>query len=134
MLTQNQLKSIFDEHNFAPLKRLGENYLIDGNIKDKIISAARISKDDLILVDRQPLKDGKEITLDKVLLVSKDKKVEVGQPYLKNVKVSAEVLSQVKGEKTTAFKYRRRKSSHWEKGHRAKLTELKIKSIEIGAD
>ncbi|MDO8662316.1 MAG: 50S ribosomal protein L21 [Candidatus Omnitrophota bacterium] len=92
-----------------------------------------VAKDDIILVDKQSFKDGEEISLDKVLLVSKDKKVEVGQPYLKNVKVSAEVLGQVKGEKTTAFKYRRRKSSHWEKGHRAKLTQLKIKSIEIGS-
>jgi len=90
-----------------------------------------VAKNDIILVDNQPLKEGKEITLDKVLLVSKDKKVEVGQPYLKNVKVIAEVLSSVKGEKTTAFKYRRRKSSHWTKGHRAKLIELKIKSIEV---
>ncbi len=91
-----------------------------------------VAKNDIILVDRQPLKEGKEIVLDKVLLVSKDKKVEIGQPYLKNVKVSAEVLGQAKGEKATAFKYRRRKASHWKKGHRAKLLELKIKSIEIG--
>ena len=92
-----------------------------------------VSKDEIILVNQQPLKEGKEIVLDKVLLVSKDKKVEIGQPYLKNAKVSAEVLGQAKGEKTTAFKYRRRKSSHWKKGHRAKFLELKIKSIEIGS-
>ena len=49
MLTQNQLKSIFAEHNFAPLKRLGENYLIDGNIKDKIISEVAPSREDVIL-------------------------------------------------------------------------------------
>lgn len=92
-----------------------------------------VAKGDIILVDNQPFKEGKEIILDKVLLVSKDKKVEVGQPYLKNVKVSAEVLSSVKGEKTMAFKYRRRKSSHWKKGHRAKLLELKIKAIEVAS-
>jgi len=92
-----------------------------------------VKKDDIIEVNKIDTKDGKEISLDKVLLVSKDKKVEIGQPYLKNVKVSAEVLSQIKGEKTIAFKYRRRKSSHWTKGHRAKLTQLKIKSIEVAA-
>lgn len=91
-----------------------------------------VAKGDIIAVDKLIAKDGKEITLDKVLLVSKDKKTEVGQPYLKEAKVIAEVLSQFKGEKTTAFKYRRRKAFHWQKGHRAKLTELKIKSIEIG--
>lgn len=49
MLTQNQLKSIFAEYSFSPLKRLGENYLIDSNIKDKIISEVRASEEDLIL-------------------------------------------------------------------------------------
>ena len=91
-----------------------------------------VAKDDVLEVDKQLVKAGKDIVLDKVLLVSKDKKIEIGQPYLKDAKVTAEVLGQVSGEKTTAFKYRRRKNSHWEKGHRAKLTQLKIKSIEIG--
>ena len=90
-----------------------------------------VSKDMVIEVNKLVVKEGKDIILDKVLLVSKDKKVEIGTPYLKNARVNAEVLSPMKGEKTTAFKYRRRKSSHWEKGHRAKLTQLKIKSIEL---
>lgn len=49
MLTQTQLKEIFAKHGMAPLKRLGQNYLVDGNIKDKIVSAADISKDDVVL-------------------------------------------------------------------------------------
>ena len=49
MLTQTQLRSLFAEHGFAPLKRLGENYLIDGNIKDKIISEIGPSRDDPVL-------------------------------------------------------------------------------------
>jgi len=49
MLTRTQLKEIFARYDFAPLKRLGENYLIDGNIKDKIIAAADISQDDTVL-------------------------------------------------------------------------------------
>jgi len=49
MLTQNQLKELFSIYNFSPLKRLGENYLIDGNIKDKIISEAYIGKGDTVL-------------------------------------------------------------------------------------
>ncbi len=49
MYTKRQLKEIFAEYDFRPLKRFGANYLIDGNIKDKIISEARLSKDDLVL-------------------------------------------------------------------------------------
>ena len=49
MLTKTELKNLFDEYSFAPLKRFGENYLIDRNIKDKIIQEAGIVKADTIL-------------------------------------------------------------------------------------
>ena len=90
-----------------------------------------IKKGDIFEVEKQAVNKGKEILLDKVLLLSKDKKVEVGQPYLKGVSVNAEVLAQIKGAKTISFKYRRRKSKHWKKGHRQQLTRLKIQAIEI---
>lgn len=91
----------------------------------------RVEKDDILDVDRQITPEGKELSLDKVLLVSQDKKVEVGQPYLKQARVKALVLGQLKGEKIVSFKYRRRKASHWNKGHRQLLTRLKIKEIEF---
>jgi len=49
MLTRSQLKDIFARYGFSPLKRLGENYLIDSNIKDKIIAAAGVGRDDTVL-------------------------------------------------------------------------------------
>lgn len=90
-----------------------------------------VSKGDVIEVAKQDAKEGKDITLGKVLLVSKDKKVEIGQPYIKEAKVSATVLRHMRGEKTISFKYRRRKSSDWQKGHRQELTLIKIKDIEL---
>ncbi len=90
-----------------------------------------VKKGDVIEVEKLEAAEGKDIILDKVLLVSKDKKVEIGQPYLKNVRIEATVLKQTKGEKLISFKYRRRKSSHWTKGHRQQLTNLKIKGIEV---
>ncbi|MDO9572785.1 MAG: 50S ribosomal protein L21 [Candidatus Omnitrophota bacterium] len=91
-----------------------------------------VKRDDIIEVDRQVVEKGQVIILDKVLLVSKDKKVVIGQPYVLGAKVEATVVKQSLADKTTAYKYRRRKNSHWEKGHRAQLTELKIKSIDLG--
>jgi len=91
-----------------------------------------VKKDDIIEVNKETAAKGENLVIDKVLLVSKDKKVEIGTPYVKGAKVEATVLRQTLGEKTTAYKYRRRKNSHWEKGHRAQLTEIKIKSIELG--
>ncbi len=88
-----------------------------------------VKKGDIIDVEKQAAKEGKDITLHKILLLSKDKKIELGQPYIKDAKVEAEVVKHIKGEKVVSFKYRRRKSSHWKKGHRQQLTQLKIKEI-----
>jgi large subunit ribosomal protein L21 len=88
-----------------------------------------VKKGDLIEVEKQNAAVGKEIALDKVLLASKDKKISIGQPYLKGASVRADVLAQFKGKKLLSFKYRRRKASHWKKGHRQQLTRLKIKEI-----
>lgn len=49
MLTKTQLKEVIAKYSFTPLKRLGENYLIDGNIKKKIIDECRLSRYDSIL-------------------------------------------------------------------------------------
>lgn len=88
-----------------------------------------VKKGDVIDVEKQTAKEGTDIILNKILLVSKEKKVQLGQPYIKDAKIEAEVLGQIKGDKVVSFKYRRRKSSHWKKGHRQQLTRLKIKDI-----
>jgi large subunit ribosomal protein L21 len=90
-----------------------------------------VKKDDIIDVEKLDALEGKEISLDKVILACKNQKVDIGQPYLKGVSVHALVLEHIKGEKVISFKYRRRKSKHWKKGHRQQLTRLKIKDIEI---
>jgi len=92
-----------------------------------------VKKDDVLKVEKLLEAEGKEVTLNKVLLLSKDKKVEVGQPYVKGAKVKIHVLRHLKAKKVVSYKYRRRKSSHWTKGHRQQLSEIKIKDIEIHA-
>ncbi|MFA6350536.1 MAG: 50S ribosomal protein L21 [Candidatus Omnitrophota bacterium] len=90
-----------------------------------------VQKGDIIQVEKQEIKSGKDIDIKEVLLVSKDKKVEIGQPFVKEAKVVATVLEQSKGPKVISFKYKRRKNTHWKKGHRQKLTVFKIKDIEL---
>jgi large subunit ribosomal protein L21 len=90
-----------------------------------------VQEQDIIEVEKQGGSEGQEISLGKVLLISKDKKLEIGQPYLKEAKVVGEVIKQIKAPKVVSFKYRRRKSSHWKKGHRQQLTRIKIKEITI---
>lgn len=49
MLTKTEIKQTLKENNIRPLKRLGQNFLIDKNIKDKIIKIASIKSDDVVL-------------------------------------------------------------------------------------
>jgi len=92
-----------------------------------------VKKGDVLDVEKQGSEKGKDIKISNVLMVSKDKKVEIGQPYVKGAHVLATVVAEVKGPKAISFKYRRRKSSHWKKGHRQQLTRVKIKEIDFGS-
>jgi large subunit ribosomal protein L21 len=89
-----------------------------------------VGKDDVIEVEKIEIAGGSDVTIDKVLLVSDEEGVKVGRPYLKGAAVSAKVLAQVKDDKKLIYKYRRRKSSDNLKGHRQKLTRLKITGIK----
>lgn len=42
-------KAIIEAHGFSFQKKFGQNFLIDGNILEKIIDAAEITKDDFVL-------------------------------------------------------------------------------------
>ncbi|MFH1198959.1 MAG: 50S ribosomal protein L21 [Candidatus Omnitrophota bacterium] len=90
-----------------------------------------VKKGDVIEVEKLESEEGKDIKLDKVLLVSKEKKIEIGQPYVPGAWVVATVTGATKGAKVICYKYRRRKSKDWKVGHRQKYTELKIKEIEF---
>jgi large subunit ribosomal protein L21 len=92
-------------------------------------SQYKVSRGDAINVDKIVAKKRKSITLDKVLLFKDKKEIKVGQPYIKDVKVTADILGDFKANKVISFKYRRRKSSRWKKGHRQQLTRLQIKEI-----
>ncbi len=50
--------------------------------------------------EKLDVEEGKKVTFDKVVLVSEDKKVEVGAPYVKGVKVEGKVVANGKGKKS----------------------------------
>lgn len=73
---------------------------------------------------------GDEVTFDQVLLVEKNKKVEIGVPFVDGVTVNAKVLSQGKGKKVIIFKYIHKTRRKTKKGHRQTYTEVEIEKIE----
>ena len=91
-----------------------------------------VKKGDVIQVEKLDTPEGEDIIIKNVLLASSEDETKIGQPYLKGATVTAHLVKQTKAKKVVSFKYRRRKSSHWTKGHRQQLTELKIAEINVG--
>lgn len=64
------------------------------------------------------------------LLTIDGDKVSVGKPVVADVKVKAEVVSEVKGEKLKVLKYKPKKRIKKLTGHRQKYSEIKITDIK----
>jgi large subunit ribosomal protein L21 len=88
-----------------------------------------VKKGDKIKIEKIDGKEGKEITFKEVLLLVKDKKVEIGVPLVKNAKVVGEILKQGRGDKVIVFKYKSKKRYKKKAGHRQPFTEIEIKDI-----
>lgn len=83
-----------------------------------------------IKIEKIEAEEGTDITFSEVLLVEKNKKVEIGAPFVKDAQVVGKVLTQGKGEKLIIFKYKPKKRFHRKKGHRQLFTEVEIKEIK----
>lgn len=64
-----------------------------------------------------------------VLMIARDKNIEVGGAHLSNRKVKAEVVGHGRGEKVKIVKMRRRKHSRKQMGHRQDFTEVKVTAV-----
>ncbi len=75
--------------------------------------------------------EGDTLELDRVLMVSGDEGVQVGQPTVAGAKVRASLLGQVRGPKIRVFKSKRRKGYRRTNGHRQNLLRLRIDGIDL---
>jgi len=72
---------------------------------------------------------GDKITLDKILLVANENKLELGRPYLEKHSVEAEILKVGRTKKVIVFRYHSKTRYRKKKGHRQWYTELKVLKI-----
>ena len=94
----------------------------------------KVQEGDIVFVDRlENLEEGSKVTFDKVLLISDDKKVTVGQDTVKGAKVEATVVGHGKGKKIVVFKYKAKKNYRRKQGHRQPYTKVEITSIKAAA-
>ena len=83
-----------------------------------------------IEVDRLPVAAGDAHTFDQVLLIADDGQVSVGTPTVAGASVSATVVSQLRGPKKIAFRYKAKERVRKKRGHRQDFTRLQIEKIE----
>ena len=89
-----------------------------------------VAKDSVVYVEKLPdVKVGGKVTFDKVLLTDDGKAAEVGAPYVKGAKVSAELIEEGRDEKVTVIKYRQKSRYFKKRGHRQPYSKVKITAV-----
>ena len=100
---------------FAVLKTGGKQY--------------RVQSGDVLRVERLAADAGETVQFNEILMVGGESTV-VGTPLVDGAAVQAQVIDQIKGDKVIHFVKRRRKhSSQRTKGHRQKLTLVRVTDI-----
>jgi large subunit ribosomal protein L21 len=74
---------------------------------------------------------GKQITLNRVLLLNDEGQVLIGQPYLDRVQIKGKILEHLRGKKTIVYKMRPKKKTRKKQGHRQDLTRVLIEDIIV---
>ena len=94
----------------------------------------KVSEGDVVFFEKLDTELGKKVTFKEVVLVSDDKKVEVGAPYIKGAKVEGKVVEHGKGKKIIVYKYKAKKNYRRTQGHRQPYTKVQITKIALAAE
>jgi large subunit ribosomal protein L21 len=89
----------------------------------------KVQEGDVVFVEKLAIEEGSTVTLDKVLAVSNEGSLSVGNPVVEKANVQAKVLGHGKGEKIIIFKYKPKKDYRKKNGHRQPYTKLQIEKI-----
>lgn len=92
----------------------------------------KVSEGDVIEVERLQVAPKDQFTFENVLLVVEDGIVKIGSPMLSGVKVVADVVDNIRGEKLRIAKFKAKARYRRVTGHRQALTQLKIAQISQG--
>ena len=80
---------------------------------------------------RIKVKLGKQITLNRVLLLKNQENTLIGKPYLESVKIKGKVLEHLREKKKIIYKMRPKKKTRKKQGHRQELTRVLIEDIVV---
>ena len=90
----------------------------------------KVTKGEVLRVEKLDGEEGSTVKLDQVLMVADGDKVSVGTPILDKASVTAKIKEQGRGDKVEIIKFRRRKHSRKQMGHRQSYTEIEVTEIK----
>ncbi len=93
----------------------------------------KVAEGDVVFFEKLDAEEGKKVTFDNVVLVSNDDKIQIGNPYVKGVKVEGKVISHGKAKKIIVFKMKAKKNYRRKQGHRQPYTKVEITAIKTSA-
>jgi len=86
----------------------------------------RVEKDQTLFVPKVTGNTGDKVEFADVVLADNNGNLKFSNS---GIKISAEILDQVKGEKVIAYKQKRRKGFRKKKGHRTHYTKIRVTDI-----
>ncbi|NLW02008.1 MAG: 50S ribosomal protein L21 [Clostridiaceae bacterium] len=89
----------------------------------------RVQEGDTLFIEKLSAAEGDQVVFDKVIAVSKDDSLNVGNPTVSGATVTAKVLGHGKGKKIIVFKYKPKKHYRRKQGHRQPYTKVQIEKI-----
>jgi len=91
----------------------------------------RVSKGDLIQVEKLEGKVGDQVELKDVLMVSSEGQSQVGTPQLTQAVVTGKIVRVAQAKKVHTYKMKRRKNYRRMKGHRQIYSTLRVEDISV---
>ncbi len=89
----------------------------------------KVTSGDELFIEKLDVDAETTVTFDKVIAVSNDETLTVGDPYVAGATVEAKVLKNGKAKKITVFTYKPKKGKQRKLGHRQPYTKVKIEAI-----
>jgi len=91
----------------------------------------RVTENERLKIALLEAEAGNKVNFDQVLLLDDGKKINIGEPFVKNASVSAKVLEHGRDKKILVYKKKRRKGYQRKNGHRQDYTLIQVDTISV---